>query len=153
MSHCGRFPTKTNRALSDRGPWPTTATRTGSPREFDSHPTEQVRQWADRHGVDIIHEFEDAGKSGLNAEGRPGFTTMMNDWVKQRKDFAYVICLDVSRWGRFQDLDLSAEYSAACKKHGKQVVYTNIGMRPTTTPSTRSMSISIAFVPPSTAGN
>jgi DNA invertase Pin-like site-specific DNA recombinase len=86
---------------------------------------EQVRQWAERHGVDIIHEFEDAGKSGLNAEGRLGFTTMMNDWVRQRKDFAYVICLDVSRWGRFQDLDLSAEYSVACKKHGKQVVYTN----------------------------
>ena len=69
---------------------------------------EQVRQWAERHGVDVIHEFEDAGKSGLNAEGRPGFTTMMNDWVKQRKDFAYVICLDVSRWGRFQYLDFSA---------------------------------------------
>jgi len=32
-----------------------------------------------------------------------------------------------SRWGRFQDLDLSAEYSAICKRHGKRVIYTNIG--------------------------
>ena len=39
-----------------------------------------------------------------------------------------MLCLDVSRWGRFQDIDLSAQYSAECKQHGKQVVYTTIGM-------------------------
>ena len=27
---------------------------------------DQVRAWAEKHGVDIIHEFADAGKSGLN---------------------------------------------------------------------------------------
>ncbi len=66
-------------------------------------------------------------KSGLTAEGRPAFNEMMDDWVKQNKDFDYVLCLDVSRWGRFQDIDLSAQYSAVCKKHGKQVIYTTIG--------------------------
>jgi hypothetical protein len=35
--------------------------------------------------------------------------------------------LDVSRWGRFQDIDLSAQFSAICKKNGKQVIYTTIG--------------------------
>ena len=89
---------------------------------------EQVREWAEKNGVEIIEEFEDAGKSGLNAEGRPAFTAMMNDWVKQRNDFQLVLCLDVSRWGRFQDIDLSAQYSAECSQHGKQVVYTTIGM-------------------------
>jgi DNA invertase Pin-like site-specific DNA recombinase len=89
---------------------------------------EQVREWAEKNGVEIIQEFEDAGKSGLNAEGRPAFTTMMNDWVKQRNDFELVLCLDVSRWGRFQDIDLSARYSGECSEHGKQVVYTTIGM-------------------------
>jgi DNA invertase Pin-like site-specific DNA recombinase len=39
-----------------------------------------------------------------------------------------VLCLDVSRWGRFQDIDLSAQYSAECRKHGKEVIYTTIGM-------------------------
>ena len=29
---------------------------------------EQVHQWAEKNGVEIIEEFEDAGKSGLNAE-------------------------------------------------------------------------------------
>ena len=89
---------------------------------------EQVRQWAEQRGVEIIHEFKDAGKSGLTAEGRPAFTEMMEEWVKKREDFAYVICLDVSRWGRFQDLDLSAQYSSECKRHGKNVVYTAIGI-------------------------
>jgi len=90
---------------------------------------EQVREWADKNGVEIIHEFADAGKSGLNAEGRPAFTEMMGEWVKHRKDFEYVLCLDVSRWGRFQDLDLSARYSSECREHGKQVIYTTIGKR------------------------
>jgi len=51
----------------------------------------------------------------------------MDQWVKQRNDFTCIPCLDVSRWGRFQDIDLSAQFSAECKKHGKQVIYTSIG--------------------------
>lgn len=88
---------------------------------------EQVRQWAKSNGVEIIHEFADRGKSGLTAEGRDGFSDMMEKWVKGRDDFQFVLCLDVSRWGRFQDIDLSATYSAECKRHGKQVIYTTLG--------------------------
>lgn len=79
------------------------------------------------NGVEIIHEFADRGKSGLTAEGRDDFNEMMEEWVKQRHDFDFVLCLDVSRWGRFQDIDLSATYSAECKRHGKQVIYTTLG--------------------------
>lgn len=88
---------------------------------------EQVQQWARENGVDIVHEFADRGKSGLTAEGRDGFNDMMDNWVKARSDFDFVLCLDVSRWGRFQDIDLSATYSADCKRHGKQVIYTTLG--------------------------
>lgn len=88
---------------------------------------EQVQQWARSNGVEIIHEFSDRGKSGLTAEGRDAFNDMMDNWVKQRADFQFVLCLDVSRWGRFQDIDLSATYSAECKRHGKQVIYTTLG--------------------------
>ena len=87
-----------------------------------------VQKWAKENGVDIIFEFADRGKSGLTAEGRDEFNEMMENWVKKRDDFEFVLCLDVSRWGRFQDIDLSATYSAECKKHGKQVVYTTLGM-------------------------
>jgi DNA invertase Pin-like site-specific DNA recombinase len=99
-------------------------------RQENSIPIQgdQVREWAEKNGVEIIHEFADAGKSGLNAEGRPAFNEMIDNWVAKRDDFKYVLCLDVSRWGRFQDIDLSAQYSAICKQHGKEVIYTTIGM-------------------------
>lgn len=89
---------------------------------------ELVQKWAKENGVEIIQEFADRGKSGLTAEGRDGFNDMLDNWVKKRKDFDFVLCLDVSRWGRFQDIDLSATYSAEVKKHGKQVIYTTLGM-------------------------
>lgn len=88
---------------------------------------DQVRPWAEANGVEIIHEFTDPGRSGLTAEGRPGFQDMMENWVRQRSDFQYILCLDVSRWGRFQDIDLSAQYSAECRKYGKEVIYTTLG--------------------------
>ena len=89
---------------------------------------DQVRPWAESRSGEIIHECMDPGKSGLTAEGRPGFQDLMENWVKKRNDFKYILCLDVSRWGRFQDLDLSAQYSAECRKYGKEVIYTKIGM-------------------------
>jgi DNA invertase Pin-like site-specific DNA recombinase len=88
---------------------------------------EQVQAWAAKNGLTIIKEFLEPGKSGLTAEGRPAFMDLMENWVKKRNDFKYIICLDVSRWGRFPDIDLSATYSAECKLHGKIVVYTDIG--------------------------
>ena len=68
-----------------------------------------VLKWAKEYGVDIIHEFSDRGKSGLTAEGHDAFNEMMETWVKKRNDFDFVLCLDVSRWGRFQDIDPSAD--------------------------------------------
>ena len=100
-------------------------------RQENSIPIQQdqVRAWAREHCIEIIHEFADPGKSGLNVEGRPAFTDMMNNWVKQPdQEFNFVLCLDVSRWGRFQDIDNSAEYCAECRRHGREVIYTTLGM-------------------------
>lgn len=67
------------------------------------------------------------GDRGLTLKVGPAFTEMMDEWISKRDDFEYVLCLDVSRWGRFQDIDLSAQFSAICKTHKKQVIYTTIG--------------------------
>ena len=89
---------------------------------------EQVQPWATEQNMEIIREFADHGKSGLTADGRPAFTDMMENWVKNpEKEFSYVLCLDVSRWGRFQDLDLSAQYSAECRRYGREVIFTSLG--------------------------
>lgn len=53
----------------------------------------QVRAWAREHGIEIIRKFCDAGRSGLNSEGRPAFTEMMEEWIAKRNDFGYVLCL------------------------------------------------------------
>ena len=87
---------------------------------------DNVQAFAAKHDIDIIKEFADRGKSGLNAEGRPAFNEMM-EWVRTRDDFCLILVLDVSRWGRFQDTDLSAHYESLCTQHGKQVIYTHIG--------------------------
>jgi len=89
---------------------------------------DQVRQFALEHDIEIIHEFADKGKSGLSTEGRDGFNVMINDYVQGGKElFDFVLVLDVSRWGRYQDTDLSAYFTGLCAKHGKEVVFTTIG--------------------------
>ncbi len=87
---------------------------------------DNVRAFAEKHDIEIIHEFADRGKSGLNAEGRPAFNEMM-EWARTREDFVLILVLDISRWGRFQDTDLSAHFEALCRQNGKEVVYTTIG--------------------------
>ena len=87
---------------------------------------DQVREWAEKNGVEIIHEFFDSNRSGNASEDRPAFTEMMEEWVTKRMDFEYILCLDSSRLGRFQD-DLSAQFMAQCKEHRKQVISTSIG--------------------------
>src|SRR5712671_5307547 len=81
-------------------------------RQENSIPIQrdQVRRWAELNGITIIQEFADHGKSGLSADHRDAFNDMLQNWVRHRDDFEFILVLDVSRWGRFQDIDLSATY-------------------------------------------
>jgi DNA invertase Pin-like site-specific DNA recombinase len=87
---------------------------------------EQIRAFAKEHGIELVGEYEDAGKSGLSTERRDGFNKMM-DRAMSDPAFQYIIALDVSRWGRFQDNDLSSYYRAICKQYGKTVIYKSMG--------------------------
>jgi len=82
---------------------------------------EAVHHFAETYGFEIVEEFEDAGKSGLNAEGRTGFRSLF-ERVKPG-DVGYVICYDITRWGRFQNIDHSAAYEAKCAEYGVKVIY------------------------------
>jgi len=90
---------------------------------------ERVKKFAREHGIEVIREFADYGKSGLSTEGREDFKKIMEVIVDPSKEFDYVLVLDMSRWGRYQDIDLSAHYRAICKQYGRKVVYTDMGMR------------------------
>ena len=66
---------------------------------------EQIRNFAKENGIEIVKEFQDAGKSGLSTEKRDGFNAMLEKVISD-DDFEYVLILNVSRLGRFQDLSL-----------------------------------------------
>lgn len=91
---------------------------------------EQIKKFAEKYDIEIIHEEADEGKSGLlGSEGRPGFKCLFDNWIENPNapDFNYVLVLDESRWGRFQDLDQAGAYVHRCKKRGKEVVYLTSG--------------------------
>lgn len=89
---------------------------------------QHTQKFADKHGIEIIHEEADEGKSGLSAS-RPAFERLFANWIENENapQFDYVFVYDVSRWGRFQDQDQAAHLTYLCKKHGKEVVYVSRG--------------------------
>ena len=55
--------------------------------------------FAKREELRIVGEYEDAGKSGKNIEGRPSFKRMIND-IKSGLKVDYVVVYKLSRFGR-----------------------------------------------------
>lgn len=90
---------------------------------------ERVHAFAKEHGIKIIFEIADEGKSGLTAN-RPGFKKMFAEWIlnSASQHFDFVLVLDVSRWGRFQNHNEPAYYEFQCNQKGAQVVYVDDGM-------------------------
>ena len=48
---------------------------------------------------------------------------LIEDIQSARADFDHVLVYDVSRWGRFQDIDESAHYEFICRQNGVKVAY------------------------------
>ena len=91
---------------------------------------EKVHAFAERNNIEIVFEYEDAGKSGLTAD-RPGFQALLAHVRRsnkgKNKDLDYVMCLDVSRWGRFQKTDESGYYETICAENGVKVIFSDHG--------------------------
>jgi DNA invertase Pin-like site-specific DNA recombinase len=81
-----------------------------------------TREWAEQNGVEIIREFVDAGTPGNTSAHPPGFAALRQQCVT-RTDFTCILCVDQSRWARF-DIHAIALLSTACRNHRKQVIYT-----------------------------
>lgn len=87
-----------------------------------SNQLDRIKEYAASHDLDLVTIYEDAGRSGLTKKGRPGLTRMIDD-VQGLHDFTVILVYDVSRWGRFQDLDESAYYEYLCRVNGVNVAY------------------------------
>lgn len=79
--------------------------------------------YAAQHNLNIVRTYGDEGRSGLRIANRHGLVDLINDVCSGRADFDHILVYDVSRWGRFQDIDESAHYEFVCRKAGIKVVY------------------------------
>ncbi len=82
-----------------------------------------IASYAEVHGFEIVRSYRDEAKSGLDLAHRPGLRALLEDVVNPQRGFIAILVLDVSRWGRFQDIDESAYYEYACKRAGVRVYY------------------------------
>src|SRR5580658_9064948 len=69
-----------------------------------------MQEYANGHSMEIVRTYVDRGKSGLHIKGRDGLKDLLQTVESRAADFNVVLVYDVSRWGRFQDVDESAYY-------------------------------------------
>lgn len=62
--------------------------------------TDRLRKYADYKDLEVVREYCDAGKSGMNIKGRPAFMEMMDDISSERDGIACVLVFKLSRFGR-----------------------------------------------------
>lgn len=82
-----------------------------------------IAAYAQVHQISIVRTYRDDGQSGLTLKNRSGLTQLLADINSDHADFSHVLVYDVSRWGRFQDIDESAHYEFLCKQAGIKVTY------------------------------
>src|ERR1700761_3416322 len=78
--------------------------------------TRAIEEYAAQHNLTIVRRFADYGKSGLNLAGRPDLSRLLREVDSGAAEFESILVYDVSRWGRFQDVDESAYYEYRCKR-------------------------------------
>jgi DNA invertase Pin-like site-specific DNA recombinase len=82
-----------------------------------------IAAYAAARDMTIVRTYEDAGRSGLTIDGRSGLQALIADVVAGTADFGILLVYDISRWGRFQDVDAGAYYEYICRKAGIEIVY------------------------------
>src|SRR6266404_198844 len=82
-----------------------------------------IATFAEQRDLTIVRTYVDEGRSGLRIKGRAGLIELIDDVRSGRADFGHILVYDVSRWGRFQDVDESAHYEFVCKQNGIKVAY------------------------------
>ena len=87
------------------------------------HQESALREYVTQHDFEVIAVYRDEGRSGLTLNRRNGLLQLLNDVQSGQAGYVAVLVYDVSRWGRFQDVDESAYYEYACRKAGIMISY------------------------------
>ena len=112
--------TKTNLPPNNVATYVRTAT---TDQHLASNQMDVLREYAKRHGMQIVEEYFDVGKSGVSIRDREALVQMVQDVESGQINFSAILLHDVSRWGRFQDADESAYYEYICRRAGVSVHY------------------------------
>jgi DNA invertase Pin-like site-specific DNA recombinase len=82
-----------------------------------------IQEYARANGFEVVKSYDDAGCSGLTIRKRSGLKQLLEDVVGGTCPYRVILVYDISRWGRFQDIDEAAHYEFLCKEAGIPVHY------------------------------
>ncbi|MBR1251335.1 recombinase family protein [Bradyrhizobium sp. AUGA SZCCT0169] len=82
-----------------------------------------IAAYALERNLTIVRTYIDQARSGLRFKNRIGLRGLISDIVDHKADFDFVLVYDISRWGRFQNIDESAYYEFICTQAGVRVLY------------------------------
>ena len=82
-----------------------------------------IAAYATKYGLDIVRTYKDAGRSGLALNNREALKELISDLTSGKANYSHVLVYDVSRWGRFQDINESAHCEFICKRAGIKIAY------------------------------
>jgi len=82
-----------------------------------------IASFAEQRKLVIVRTYVDSGGSGLRISNRKGLQNIISDIEEGRADFGCILVYDISRWGRFQNIDESAYYEFICSRAGVRVLY------------------------------
>ncbi len=82
-----------------------------------------IATYAAQRNLTIVSTYADHGRSGVRLDGREALQRLIRDVRSGQADFKLILVYDISRWGRFQDVDESAYYEFICKEAGIRVLY------------------------------
>ena len=88
-----------------------------------ANQSEVINQYADAHSFSIVKTYSDPARTGVVLRQRKGLQSLIQDVVQGVAAYKAILVYDVSRWGRFQDIDESAHYEFLCKSAGRPVHY------------------------------
>lgn len=99
--------------------------RTSSETQRHSIVNQQrlIREFATANGMTVVRTYTDTPVSGLHAHNRKGFKALLADVMQHRAEYSVILVYDVSRWGRFQDVDQAAFLEFQCRQAGVQVMF------------------------------
>jgi hypothetical protein len=94
------------------------------------HQRAAIAQYARDNAMEIVREYVDDGRSGLDIKRRAGLSRLISDVQAGNANFKAIIVYDVSRWGRFQDVDEAAYHEHTCRRAGISVGFCRVVDQP-----------------------